>query len=220
LLEHWGEGGELDPDITFRQLSSVCCKIEFWSLLELNELEEIFEDFMSSYESSSRHLIKEKRHERMRELFKLFEQRWGSSTTLPTWSDACVFFQQNVSSLSGLDDLDRFSVFEDFVMEKVEKKKEDRRRQERRDGRKRREAFVALLEKYRDRIAPSETDPIRWDDFQPLIRDHDAYTNLIGTKNSSQPYDLFSEIRTLWNEVPRKRSHSQSSRDSDRKRLK
>jgi hypothetical protein len=220
LLSHWSEDGELDPDITFRQLASVCCKMHFWSLLDLEEMEDIFQEFIISYESAQRHLIKERHFERKRELFRLFETRWGSSRIPPTWSDAVVFISQHGQTFSSLDDLDKFEVFEDFIMEKLEKVKEERRKSERREGRKKRDAFLHLLQSHRNQIVNDGAELMRWDDFQIMIQNDPAYVDLIGTRNSSQPYDLFSECRAKWKreDESRKRSNSTSSRDSDKKR--
>ena len=189
----------------------------FWVSLDVEELEDIFQEFISSYETSQRHVIKERHFERKRELFRLLEERWGSSRLPPTWGDAVTLISQHPSTFAGLDNLDKFEVFEDFIMEKLEKEKEERRKLERREGRKKRDTFLNLLESYRNRIIMDNDEAMRWDDFQSLIRDQPAYIDLIGTRNSSQPYDLFSEYRTKWK---RKRSNSNSSRDSDRKRPK
>ena len=192
----------------------------FWSSVGLEELDDIFQDFIASYESRNKHLIKERRHEKLRGLFRLLGERWDSSLLLPSWEDALALMEQHQSLCVTIDHLDRFEVFEDYINEKVEKRKEERRRSERREGRRKRDAFLALLESHSGVIAPATGEPIRWDDFQPLIKQHPAYIDLIGTRNSSQPYDLFSEYRDIWNREPRKRSNSSSSRDSDRKRPK
>ena len=223
LLEHWGEEGELDVDITFRQIASACSSMAFWQSLDPEELDDIFQDFMGSYETNSRHLIKEKRHERKRELFRLFEERWASTPHLPTWEDAQLVLSQNPTVGAGLDLLDRFEVFEDFVIEKFEKRREERRRQERREGRRKRDAFAALVESFKTQILQTETEPLQWADFQPLVKNHREYIDLIGTRNSSQPYDLFAEMRSKWKhgfDTSLKRSLSADSHDSDRKRLK
>ncbi len=195
----------------------------FWSRLDVEELVVILKVYIGSYESSHKNLIKERNYEKKRELFRILEDRWGSSPVLPSWKDAQIIFQQQIATTASLDDLDRFEVFEDFIMEKVEKMKEERRKRERREGRKKREAFISLLESYKERIVPSEGEPMRWDDLQPLIRDHHSYFDLIGTRNSSQPYDLFSEFRSKWKHErdSRKRSLSDDSADqNDQKRQK
>ncbi len=198
LLEHWGEEGDLDPSISFQQIASVCRKMPFWACLEVEELEDIFQDYIGAYESTHKNAIKERHYERKRELFRILEDRWGASPVLPSWKDAQVIFDQHRTTTAALDDLDRFEVFEDFIIEKVEKMKEERRKRERREGRKKRDAFISLLESYKDRIVPIDGEAMRWDDIQPLIRDERSYVDLIGTRNSSQPYDLFSEFRSTW----------------------
>ena len=190
-----------------------------WKLLDVEELEDIFQDYILSYESSQRHFIKERHYQRKRELFRVLEDRWGTSQLVPSWADSHVFMHQNTTA--GLDDLDRFEVFEDFIMEKSEKMKEEKRKLERREGRKKREAFIHLLDSLKDRIIPSDGEAMRWDDLQPLIKDHHAYFDLIGSRNSSQPYDLFTELRSKWKHEreSRKRSLSEDSAvDSDAKR--
>lgn len=223
LLDHWGEDGELDPDISFRQIASACHSMGFWALLDADELGDIFQDFLSSYESNSRHLIKERRHERKRELFRLFEERWSSTPNIPSWEEAQLLLSQNPSVVTGLDLLDRFEVFEDYAIEKFEKRREDKRRRDRREGRKARDSFVALVETCKDQIVRPGSEPMHWTEFQPLIKNRSEYVDLIGTRNSSQPYDLFAELRSKWKhgfETSLKRSLSKDSQDSDRKRLK
>jgi hypothetical protein len=221
ILDHWADDGELDPDITFRQIASVCCKMHFWSIVDLEDLDEVFQEFIGSYQVNQKHQIREKYYERKRELLREFHDRWGGGPFIPTWKDAVIFLSQRESFFTNLDDLDRFEVFEDFVLDMLEKKKEDKRKSDRRDGRKRREAFIALLESYKGMIIDQDREPMRWDDFQAIVREDRAYSDLIGTRSSSQPYDLFNEFRSKWRaEGPRKRSNSESSRSSDKKRPK
>jgi hypothetical protein len=156
----------------------------------------------------------------MRGLFRLLGEKWDSSVILPSWEDARSLMGQYPSFRGSIDELDRIEVFEDYINEKVEKRKEERRRSERREGRRKRDAFIDLLESHRSLIAPEDGEPIRWDEFQSVIREENAYVDLIGTRNSSQPYDLFSEYRDTWNREAPKRSNSSSSRSSDRKRPK
>jgi hypothetical protein len=76
--------------------------------------------------------------------------------------------------------------------------RDERKKAERRVARKHREAFVALLDEYKDRIC--ENPGMKWSEFLDKfnIKDREEYQNLIGTKHSSQPYDLFGEMRSKW----------------------
>lgn len=197
LLDVWAENGQLDPDISFRQLASVAKDTDWWSALSLGELDEIFQDFMASFEGSARNRIRERKHQMMRDLFKLLQDRWGAVPTFPSWQDASLFISQNASKLPLLDNLDKFDVFEDFIKDKLEMRREDKRRRERREGRKRRDNFTRLLQSIKAEIL-GEGEPMKWEELQKKLRNTVEYMDLIGTRNSSQPYDIFAELRSTW----------------------
>ena len=196
--------------------------MDFWPHLDVDELEEIFQGFISSYESKYHNRIRERNHQLKRELFKQLEGRWGGALTPPAWKEV-VGTMRDSACFKRLDDLDRFDVFEDFSQELDENRREARRRDAKRQGRKAREAFMHLLELYRDRIM-ADSEPMKWEQFQPMIRDTPEYVDLIGTKASSQPYDLFAEKRSQWKrdaggvDDDRKRKSRSGSLDSDSKR--
>lgn len=176
----------------------MCFRQSFWDVLDLGELEDIFLDFISSYETRKRNVIREHRYEQKRQLFRLAEERWpASASSYPRWSDFTVSLSE-APSFVHLDNLDRFEVYEDLVRELDELRREERRRKEKREGRKKRESFLALLEKMKETIIHSESEPLRWEQFQPQVASSPEYYELIGTRNSSQPYDLFVEMRSRW----------------------
>ena len=222
LLGIWAEKGELDPDISFKQMASVAGKTDWWEALEVDELDEIFQDFMAGHESDARNRKREKRHQMMRDLFQLLQERWGDIPTFPAWRDAELYISQNETKFGLLDNLDRFDVFEDFIREKLNKRREDKRRYERREGRKRRDAFTNLMESMKEEIL-GDGDPLNWEEVHKRVKNSVEYTDLIGTRNSSQPYDIFAERRSAWKreaDGSGKRSGSCGSVDSDTKRLK
>ena len=218
LLESWVEKDQLDPDLTFRQLASVAKNTDWWSALKLEELDEIFQEFISANDAKVTNKMREKRHQMMRDLFKLLQDRWGGVPTFPSWRDASLYISQNQDRFPLLDDLDKFSVFEDYIREKLEKRREDRRRHERREGRKKRDNFSELLKSMKP--ASSENlEALKWEHVQKQVFQTAQYIDLIGTRNSSQPYDLFCEVRSAWKRDAEATIRS-ASVDSDTKRLK
>ena len=187
----------MSPDITFRQVASVCCKMDFWPNLSVDELDDIFQDTIEEYNRRGRNKLRDKVYDLQRDLYRAFEKadpplRPGHDR----WSEVVKRFEK-LECFAKLDNLDRFQVFEDFMKEEIQKFRDDQRRRERRTARKNRESFVSLLEEYKDEIAHSPGE-VKWSDFVSQIKDRSEYRNLIGTKHSSQPYDLFAEMRSKW----------------------
>lgn len=117
--------------------------------------------------------------------------------------------------------MDKLDVYEDFMMERLEQLREEKKKARRRVARKRREKYLKLLDGYREELS----NDISWPDFAPLIKQSSEYIELVGTRNSSQPYDLFAETRSKWkrersSNMKRERSNSPIGDDPSSKRPK
>lgn len=212
LLESWIE--DFDPDMTFRQLAAACSDLPFWVHLDLETAEDIFVDFVEEFEHKQMYRVKERYFELKRECFKFLENSIPSAFDIRkiVWTDVKSMLDGN-EAFSSLDDLDKFEIFEDFVRDIISRMREDRRRAEKRVNRKRREQFVALLESRKDEILTG----VKWHDFVDGIKAGREYVDLIGTRNSSQPYDLFAELRSRWKRTGEDRSRSNSPDGRKRK---
>lgn len=140
-----------------------------------------------------------------RQLFRAFESAKPLVDIITArWDDFVARFG-DIPAFTQLANIDKLDVYEDYMMERLEQFREDRRRARRRDARKKREKFISLLEQHRDEISHE----ISWPDFAALIKHTDEYKDLLGTRNSSQPYDLFAEMRSKWKrDITKKRSRS------------
>lgn len=186
----------MSADVSFRQVASVFHNMEFWSCLDLEELDDIFQDFLDKYLRDHHNEIRERNHENKRELFRMLENSSACERIEPgvtKWGDIVDRFR-NSQVFGKLDDLDKFEVFEDFMKETLEKDRDDQRRRENRKARQARERFMSLLESRKDLIE----NEIKWSEFVESIRGMDEYIDLVGTRHSSQPYDLFAEMRSTW----------------------
>ena len=184
----------MNIDLTFRQVAFVFHTQDFWKFLDLEGLDDIFQDTIDSFERDNHHKIREKNYELKRQLFRKFEA--AIPPLVPgktTWSDVTLRLSHD-EAFTQLDTLDRFDVFEDYMRETLERYEEDKRRISRRQARKYREAFLLLLDTHKDEI----NEETKWSDFVRQIKENEAYINLIGVHGSSQPYDLFAEKRSEW----------------------
>ena len=195
FIEDWIQN-EMSPDTSFRQVASVCSKMSFWSHLDLEELDDIFQDTVEDFNRRNRNIARDRVYDLQRELFRVFESADPPMRPgVDRWSSVVTRFETN-EAFSKLDDLDRFQVFEDYMKEEMQKTRDNARRNERRVARKNRKGFVDLLGEYKNLITHSPD--MKWSDFVVMIKERTEYRDLIGTKNSSQPYDLFAEMRSKW----------------------
>ena len=78
----------------------------------------------------------------------------------------------------------------------MEKFRDGNERAELRAAMKHREKFIQLLIESKDLITNSPD--MKWSEFVVMIKQRKEYIDLIGTRHSSQPYDLFAEMRSKW----------------------
>jgi hypothetical protein len=166
------------------------------------------------------HVARERVFEMKRQLFKAFESAEGCvfDAGRTQWADIVNSFG-HLESFKALSDFERLDVLEDFMMDSLERKRDESRRLRQREARRKRDRFLALLESHRDDIASD----IGWPEFVARIKSTPEYRDLIGTKSSSQPYDLFAEMRSKWKREcapKRERSNSQDSVQFSTKRQK
>lgn len=155
-----------------------------------------------------------------RQLFRIFESaNPGVDITTARWGEFVSRFGTEPAFVQ-LRNMDKLDVYEDFMMERLEHQREEARKTRRREARKKREKYLLLLEQHKDELAHE----ISWPDFVSLLKHTDQYKDLIGTRSSSQPYDLFAEMRSRWKRdqgYSKKRSRSSSPRqDASSKRPK
>ena len=186
----------MSPDISFRQVAAICKSMDFWGQLDLEELDDIFQDTIEDCNRRYRNKARDRIYDLQRDLYKELE------CAIPPikpgrdrWADVSSRFSSH-ESFAGLDNLDRFQVFEDFMREQIEKIHDQKQRAERRVARKHRENFVDLLDEYKALITSSPD--MKWAEFVAMIKQRKEYIDLIGTRHSSQPYDLFAEMRSKW----------------------
>jgi hypothetical protein len=166
----------------------------------LDELDDIFQDFLDDFERRNSHKLTEKIYEQQRELYKVFKDADPPLEPGKTvWQDVIKRFNRPVyPCFQKLDDLDRFQVFEDFMNDRMHDIREERKKADKRMARKHREAFINFLERNKEAIC--ENPGMKWSEFLDRfsVKGSVEYIDLIGTKHSSQPYDLFAEMRSKW----------------------
>ena len=186
----------MSPDISFRQVAGICHSMDFWGHLDLEELDDIFQDCIEEFNRRFRNKARDGIYDLQRDFYRALES--ANPKIKPghdRWSHIASRFEGN-ESFSQLDNLDRFQVFEDYMKEEIEKIHDAKERAERRSARKYRENFVDLLNDYKELITNSPE--MKWAEFVGMIKERREYIDLIGTRHSSQPYDLFAEMRSKW----------------------
>lgn len=194
ILDDWMD--DFNPEMTFVQFANVCSEYPFWSKLDLEEIECIFQDFVEDFCDKYMYKIKERHYQLKRDCFEFLRGVFALSQSIESiqWPIAKRAIDGNSLFSHSLDDLDKFEVFEDFFRDCLEKKREQKMMKKRRIVRKFRDSFIRLIEAHRDEIIRD----MKWNEFFPKIKNTEEYKNLIGQKNSSQPYDLFAELRSNW----------------------
>jgi len=187
---------EMSPDISFRQVADICHGMDCWGQLDVEELDDIFQDTIEDFNRRHRNKARDKVYDMQRDFYKALESAIPSiKPGRDQWKDISTRFASQESFIK-LDDLDRFQVFEDYMREEIERFRDEKERAAKRSARKHRERFVELLDEYKELITSSPD--MKWSEFVGMIKQRQEYIDLIGTKHSSQPYDLFAEMRSRW----------------------
>jgi hypothetical protein len=179
MLREWPG---LRSGASFREAARSFHSSDPWRLLDLEELDELFQDVISSTD------FRDIRHKNKKSLFDFFSSHPDSFGTGQTrWGDLPPLMAEN-EAWAALDNLDRLDVWMDYVEEGMHRLRDEERLAERRVGRIARGEFSAGIGEMAELV-----------EFEN-IKKLKIYQNLIGTPLSSQPYDLYKE------EVDRRRN--------------
>ncbi|EER01539.1 cathepsin z, putative [Perkinsus marinus ATCC 50983] len=178
-------------NVTFRDLAYAWRKKDFWKFAHEDDLDHIFQDFMDENENKMRDISRRDRIRKMDKLFLVYSKH-PQVNRLTKWNDVCHFMAEKFpEEFRSVEPLDRLAVWERWIKEADEKFKVEREKAKRRAERKHRDKFREMLvHDYMEQIH----NGVSWFDLHKDIKDREAYIDLIGSRNSSQPYDIFNDI--------------------------
>ncbi|KAF4661696.1 hypothetical protein FOZ61_003030 [Perkinsus olseni] len=178
-------------NVTFRDLAYAWRKKDFWKFTHEDDLDHIFQDFMDENENKMRDISRRDRIRKMDKLFLVYSKH-PQVNRLTKWNDVCHFMAEKFpEEFRAVEPLDRLAVWERWIKEADEKYKIEREKARRRAERKHRDKFREMLvHDYMEQIH----NGVSWFDLHKDLKDREAYIDLIGSRNSSQPYDIFNDI--------------------------
>ncbi|KAF4659004.1 hypothetical protein FOL47_007760 [Perkinsus chesapeaki] len=178
-------------NVTFRDLAYAWRKKDFWKFAHEDELDHIYQDFMDENEGKMRDIARRDRIRKMDKLFVVYSKH-PQVNRLTKWNDVCHFMSEKFpEEFRAVEPLDRLAVWERWIKEADEKYRIEREKAKRRAERKHRDKFREMLvHDYMEQIH----NGVSWFDLHKDLKDREAYIDLIGSRNSSQPYDIFNDI--------------------------
>lgn len=161
---------------------------EWFKLIEEDERDEVFNDFMDEYEKKAKDERRKKRKDtvdRIKEVYASHEK----ISVLSRWRDVQDALRDN-EDFKWLSKLEALTSWEEWVLETEKKELEEKTTSKYRAERRTRDAFREVIKKDGEdgRIKVST----RWDEYVPSVVKEDQYLALISQPGST-PHDLFDD---------------------------
>ncbi|SOS80280.1 pre-mRNA-processing factor 40, putative [Plasmodium sp. gorilla clade G1] len=181
---------KLNECTTYVEFASQFYKQEWWEWITEKERDEVFQDFMDDYKSKFKETRRKKRKQKMEILKQKFQEYATDNKNPLKWNDVQKYFRDD-EDFHSLHKIDALAAWEDFYEKYHNVEKMKLKKKIYRILRKKREAFIELLnEYYENNILNMKT---QWIFFVSKIYKDTRYTDILGHQGSS-PRILFDEF--------------------------
>jgi len=189
MLEALAEWKDLTPTTRYRDAAEQFYDQDWFKLIEEDDRDDIFQDFMDEHEKKGKDERRKKRKEIVELIKKEYEENKDISV-LSRWRDVQDALKEN-ESFRWLTKLEALTSWEEWIGE-TEKKEIDAKSKEKfRQERLARDAFRDLLGTYHyDGKIKMDT---HWRQIAKLVVDDSRYIKMVGTSGST-PHDLFDDF--------------------------
>lgn len=168
---------------------------EWFKLIDEDDRDDIFQDFLDEYEKKAKDERRKARKEYVEKIKGLYAER-EEITVLSRWRDVQDLLRDN-ETFRWLSKLEALTSWEEWVEEEEKKKMETLTKGKFRQERQARDEFRDLLRKHhaKGKLKMDST----WRECIKLVSEAAQYTSLIGTSGST-PHDLFDDFLEELNE--------------------
>eukprot|EP00933_Yihiella_yeosuensis_P015794 TRINITY_DN13658_c0_g4_i1.p1 TRINITY_DN13658_c0_g4~~TRINITY_DN13658_c0_g4_i1.p1 ORF type:complete len:555 (-),score=204.64 TRINITY_DN13658_c0_g4_i1:162-1826(-) len=179
---------ELKADCRYKDAAVKFCEEEWFKLMEEDERDDCFQDFMDEFEKKAKDERRQKRKEVVERVKKAYAEK-EKITVLSRWREVQSEMREH-EDFRWLTKLEALTSWEEWVLETEKKDLESKTKEKYRNERKSRDLFRDLLKELAEK-GKIKADT-RWGDFAKHVVDDDKYITLI-TQPGSTPHDLFDD---------------------------
>jgi len=189
FVEALNEWPDLKITARYKDAAEHLMEREFFKLIDEEERDELFQDFMDEYEKKTKEERRKKRKEFVDVIKKTYMEHPDISVT-SKWRDVQDHLRDN-ETFRWMSKLEALTSWEEWVAETEKKEVETRTTTKFRHERKKRDAFRALLKEHNE--AGKLKSTTTWADFVPSVKSEDAYLSMLGQPGST-PHDIFDDF--------------------------
>jgi len=185
------EWPDLKPDARYKDAAEYLQDREFFNLIEEDERDDLFQDFLDEYERKAKEDRRKKRKEYVEQIKKTYEEHPDISLTT-RWRDVQSTLREN-ETFRWLSKLEALTSWEEWVAENEKKEIDSKSKAKFRHERKKRDAFRAVLKEHHE-AGKLEYDST-WHAYLKAasITSEPAYLDMLGQPGST-PHDLFDDF--------------------------
>mmetsp|Transcript_47930 Transcript_47930/g.111116 ORF Transcript_47930/g.111116 Transcript_47930/m.111116 type:complete len:561 (-) Transcript_47930:9-1691(-) len=179
---------ELKVSSRYKEAAEAFCERDFFKLIEEEERDELFQDFMDEHEKKVREDRRKKRKEYV-EKIKIIYSENDEITVLSRWRDVQEILRDN-ETFKWLSKLEALTSWEEWIAEREKKEVEAKSKAKFRAERSARDAFRQLVKESHEKgVIKVGT---LWREFAAVAQDDPKYVNLLSYPGST-PHDLFDD---------------------------
>mmetsp|Transcript_66980 Transcript_66980/g.160456 ORF Transcript_66980/g.160456 Transcript_66980/m.160456 type:complete len:583 (-) Transcript_66980:105-1853(-) len=189
------EWKDLKVNSRYRDAAEALMDKEFWPLIDEDERDELFQDFMDEHEKKTKEERRKKRKEFVEKVKKVYDEK-SEITVTSRWREVQDLLRDN-ESFRWLSKLEALTSWEEWVLDQEKKEIEEKRKVKYRQERLNRDACRDLLREQQIKGRINMTT--HWSSVAKKIVDDPRYEKLIGQPGST-PHDLFDDLIDELNE--------------------
>jgi len=185
-LEKWPD---LKPAARYKDAAEYLCENECFKLIEEDERDELFQDFMDEHEKKLKEDRRKQRKEYVEQIKKTYDEHSNISVT-SRWQDVKEALRDN-ETYKWLSKLEALTSWEEWVADTGKSEVETKSKAKFRHERMKRDAFRALIKEHHEqgKIKASTL----WKDYVREVKSDAQYLDMIG-QSGSTPHDLFDDF--------------------------
>mmetsp|Transcript_26599 Transcript_26599/g.58401 ORF Transcript_26599/g.58401 Transcript_26599/m.58401 type:complete len:586 (+) Transcript_26599:43-1800(+) len=189
FIEALKEWEDLKVDSRYKDAAMHLVDRDFFKLIEEEERDELFQDFMDEYEKKAKEDRRKKRKEYVEKVKQIYDDH-KDLTISSRWRDAQDILKDD-ETFRWLSKLEALTSWEEWTVDREKKELEAKSKDKFRMERKARDAFRAVLKELHAAGKVKINTP--WRDCAEVVQDEPRYLAMIGMSGSS-PHDLFDDF--------------------------
>jgi len=189
FLEALAEWKDLKPNTRYKDVAEAFMETEWFPLIDEEERDELFQDYMDENEKKQKEERRKKRKEFVEKVKSTYDSH-ADITVLSKWREVQDILKED-ETFRWLSKLEALTSWEEWVADREKAELSSKSKEKFRAERKKRDAFRELLS---ERSSQGKiTMSTLWQDLVPSFEKEPRYLDLLGASGST-PHDLFDDF--------------------------